>query len=253
MDTRKILVGLVVSSISFVALTGTAFASHEPAEKNIFHAEGLKAPVSPEAPGVITGSGEGAQEFTFGPFKISCETAKVGKTKIENAFATTLYAHVSFSHCTTFFKLPSQVLGPYSVRVSPINFEFHQNHFAQIAGENESEVTLESEEPVFAKVASTKCNIAWEAQTIPKAAEKHPEWEWASIGYGNAEVPSTSKLFLPSGMQHVLDVTSVLKGIKTEINEGKCSEFTKEQFNGSYNGSLSVALKSGNLYYEAEP
>ena len=101
-----------------------------------------------------------------------------------------------------------------------------------------------------ANVASTKCEIYWEPQTIPTKAITHPEEEYSSVAYANEEVPTTKLKLYPSGFQPELVVTSALTKIKTIAEGGKCENFKNEETkSGYYKGTLRFGVKSGSLEY----
>ena len=153
--------------------------------------------------GMIKGVGVGEQEFQFSYFKFSCATAKA-KNGIANEYSEHVLREVKFSDCTTYFKVEGgNLLGPYRVSVAPIDFEFHQNHYAEFGSESESEVSLLNAGSVEARHRSTKCEVYWEPQTIPTKAITHPEAEYSSVAYANEGKVAENKLKLyPSGFQH---------------------------------------------------
>ena len=248
MNTRKMLLGAVIAAASLVA----AFAGTASASSNYFHAT-APTPITETSPAEVKGLGSGPQEFRMSFFKFTCENAKA-LNKIGKEFSETFYATLKFSHCTTYFKVENgNLLGPYTVRVTPINIEYHQNHFAELGSESESEVKLLNAGAVSATVGSTKCEVYWEPQTIPTRAIKHPEEEFGSAAYSNTEVavPTNKMKLFPSGFQKQMVVTSDLMHIRSVASGGKCEQFNKEETtSGYYKGTVQYQVVKGNLSYE---
>lgn len=194
------------------------------------------------------GVGVGEQEFHFGVFKITCEKAVAKGGGLKESPQKTFFTEVRYSHCNTEAHIGGEPFYPKVHFVTPVDYEYHANGFAENGAESEENVTL-SGGAVEMKVQGLKCIIDWEAQTIPVKAETKPEGEYSAATFTNVAEPTEAKKF--EGFQHKVSIANSFKGMAYEIEEGACEEFEKvEGKNGSYKGTLLEMINGGNLEYQ---
>jgi hypothetical protein len=200
-------------------------------------------------------TGVGAQEFTFKPFKITCEKAKSVKTGNDVAWPSpTLYVEVKYSGCeakdATFHKVE---LPPVKTTFStPVDYEYHANGFVESGANSES--TSEIKNAGYVEInlkGEFKCDITWEPQTIPSKALKRPAEEYGAAIYEKFEEKTENLKSFPLGVQDKLLIKNDLTKMTFEVEEGICELFeTTEGKSGSYVGTLQAGLKKGNLGWE---
>jgi len=243
----KTAFGLATAVCALGATATSAVAENT----HVFKANAVGKEISEATPINSRGTGEGPQEFRFGPFEITCEKA-TAKGKVSNAVSKTFYTEVKYSACSTWLKARNEKVGPFRVRFhSPVDLEYHANGYAESGAESESEVKILNAGSVSAKISGTGCTITWPPQTIPAKAIKHPEDEFSSAVYSNTEVANAKLKLFPSGFQKELVITNEFKKLESTIEEGKCSGFTHpETKTGLYKGVIVEQVQGGNLEFE---
>jgi hypothetical protein len=192
---------------------------------------------------------ETAQVFKFGGVKVTCLAAKesgealVGPKKM-------LFDEVKYSKCSTEAKLGGNPIYLKTKFLTPIDYEYHSNGFAEVGGSSESEVALVAPSAIELKISSIQCIIEIPAQTVPVKAEKKPNGEYSAVSFSTEEVETKNKKVFPSGFQKKLLIENALKGIEYIFTGGQCSEFKKTEGKGTYEGPLLDELIKGDLWFE---
>ncbi len=204
------------------------------------------------SPSVI---GEGAQEFSFKPFKITCEEAKSVKLETTPTWPSpTLYVAMKYSKCTTFAgKFHKVELPPIKTTfLTPVDFEYHANGFVESGAGSESSSEIKNAGALEISIKGDyKCVVTWEAQTTPAKAVKKPTEEYEAALYEKIEETTENLRKFPTGIQDKLLIKNHLTKMKYSLSEGICEEFeTTEGKAGSYTGTLKAELKKGNFGWE---
>jgi hypothetical protein len=220
----------------------------------VFKASAVGKEYSEAEPGTTKGLQvtETEQEFNFGGLIIRCPKA-TAKGQVAWSSSKTLAQEVKFIKCSTIAREGTGKTLLLATSITPTDFVFHANGFAETGTEFASEAEISGGKALM-KISGVrgKCVIAWPAQTIPVRAIKHPEEEFSAVTYSNNEFarPLSPKLF-PSGFQTRLVISSELKGMKWEVAEG-CENFETTKGTGRFIGAIEVQVVGGNLEIGAE-
>jgi hypothetical protein len=143
---------------------------------------------------------ETEQVFKFGGIKVTC--LKANETgEVLAGSSKTLFDKVKYGKCSTEAKLGGNPIFLTTRFLTPIDFEYHANGFAEVGGSSESELKLTAPSSIELRIPSIKCVIEIPPQTIPVKAEKKPEGEYSAVAFSTEEFPSTNKKLFPSGFQ----------------------------------------------------
>ena len=192
---------------------------------------------------------EAPQAFKFGSVNVTClkawETGEVlaGSSK-------TLFDKVTYGKCTSEAKMGGEPIHLRATFKTPIDFEYHANGYAEFGGSSEGELKLETPGPIELKIGAIQCMIEIPPQTIPVKAINRPDDPYSSVTFATEEFKYTNKTLFPSGFQKKILIENSLKAIEYEATAGQCSEFTKHQGKGTYNGAFLDELIKGDLSYE---
>jgi hypothetical protein len=192
---------------------------------------------------------ETPQTFKFGSIHITCLKA-AEKGEVLAGPKKELFDSVKYGKCSTEAKLGANTIFLKTAFLTPIDFEYHSNGFAEFGGSSESELKLIAPSSVEIKIPSIRCVIEIPPQTIPVKAVKVPEGEYSAVSYFTEEYPTTNKKVFPSGFRKKLVIENELKGINYEYTEGQCSEFEKTEGKGQYIGPLLDERVGGDLWFE---
>jgi hypothetical protein len=228
-------IGLVAFVCAFALLSTSAIAAE-------FHAS---------SSGKTRGKNfeEEEQVFKFGAIKTTClKAAETGEVLAGSS--KTLFDKVKYAKCSTEAHLGGNPIFLSTRFLTPIDFEYHANGFAEFGGSSESELKLTSPSSIEIKIPSIRCVIEIPPQTIPVKAEKKPEGEYSAVAFSTEEFPNANKKLFPEGVQKKLLIENALKGIAYEFTEGQCSEFTQTSGKGMYTGPLLDELIKGDLWFE---
>ena len=162
-----------------LALTACAFAiSAAPALAHEF----ISTPLGKTK---VVGLGE--QVFKLGPFTIKCDKAKstVAGNQTTESPSNTFFAQVKFTKCVTEAKVGSEPITLKTRFITPMAFEYHANGFAMIGEEVEEmlgPVRIVGGS-IEIHVATIKCDVIIEEQTVPGRAVRKPNEEYSAAQY----------------------------------------------------------------------
>lgn len=194
----------------------------------------------------------GAQEFSFGPFQITCLKARASKTLIATAFPSqTVDVAVLFGKCTSEpvtvakKKLPAAK----AVFLSPLNIDFHANRWAEIGAEDEGgEVTGTVE---IDAGGGNGCMISWGPQTVPAGQLKEPNIEYEAALYETLREKVEGKKKFPLGVRERLLVTSTFSKMTFSLAKGACAQLSRTELKtGEYEGALRAEVGQADLGWE---
>ncbi|HUA73614.1 MAG TPA: hypothetical protein VL988_02560 [Solirubrobacteraceae bacterium] len=213
--------------------------------------------------GKTKGTSTTEQKFKFGPFKITCESAKA-KGAVAMGSSATIAEKIKFAKCTDEVKFGTKPAFVPTRFLTPLAIEYHANGYVETGTETEEfegSATLaggEAEIKVYTGVIpgeheKSRCTILWPEQTLPLKAIKKPEGEYSEATYSNVATPMPVSKKFPDGFQHSITIANSLKGIKYEFEGEPCEEWGKEETEeggaGTYFGSFPVFLAGGNLEF----
>jgi hypothetical protein len=239
----RITLGLAVA-VCALAFSATAAIAHT------FKAGIVGKTLSEATPAKIKGIGVGVQTFAFGPVHITCESVTTkGFATEEEAEALKILA--KYSKCVTAIKVGAEPANLKTRIVQPVEYSFHASGFVATGTEGEEGSAEIGGGAVELKVSGIKCLISWPAQTVPTRAIANPEGVYTSAIFSNEEIANPHIRPFPSGFQHELTISTELKNMEFNFEEGQCAEFKNPNGKaGIYRGVLHEEVAGGNLSWE---
>ena len=214
--------------------------------------------------GKTTGTTETEQKLKFGAFKIKC--ARVApKGLVAQGGSKTFAASISFTKCLT-----SAFLGSTKHEIflktrflTPLAIEYHQGGAVETGSELEEEegkaVLAGGSAEIKVNTGRTEefkrseCIISWPEQTFPLKAKTDPEGEFSSASYSDVTRPHTTNSTFPDGLQHGIQFSNSIKGIKFTMEGEPCESWGKEEgpegIGGTYFGSFPQYVTGGNMEF----
>lgn len=204
--------------------------------------------------GKVRAFGVGEQEFTLGPFSISCRKARTESTASTIFPSPTIYVQVDFSACAT----AATTLGKSKVPAGKAGFrtvfdiEYHASGYAEIGAGSKSNHELTDVGPIeISPGDGSECTLALPPQTVPTDESQKPYAEYEAASYTDEQVPTENLKKFPTGVQDKLLVKSVFSKLAYVLSEGECKELHGgEQRGATYTGALVAELPNAQLGWE---
>jgi hypothetical protein len=236
-----------VLAVSALALAATPALAHKSEQAVNTH----KFTGSSQVP--VRAAGTGEQDFSFGPFAVTCESAKSVKGIGTSTWPSeTLFVEMKYSGCEATATLHG--VGELELKakfLSPLSLNYHSNGFVE-AGAGGTVVGGKLEGAGEVEIALSgpfKCTIDVEPGTFPLKAIKKAEEQYEAAQYKVEEV--TIEKGKKTSVENKLAIATALTKLTYEFEGEFCEAFSRtEGKSGSYSGALLAELPKASLGFE---
>jgi len=243
---RRLLLAPVLAA-SVMSIAAAPALAHKKAQAAVAHKFTGSEAVE------VRAKGTSEQDFTFGPFEVSCEKAKSLKGSGTATWPSqNLFVQMKFSGCEAVAALHGmEELELKAKFLTPVSLNYNANGFVEFgSGGTINGGKLEGAGEVEIAVSGAiKCTIDVEPGIFPIRAEKKPEEQYEAATYKVEEFPFEKGK--KTGIQDKLAIGTTLAKMPYELEGEFCEALSKtEGRSGAYSGSLQAELPKASLGFE---